>query len=245
MLRSANGLVGYKINAKDGNIGKVEAFYFDFIKWVIRYLIVDVSDWLPAKHVLISPASFSGHPDWHSRIFHVGVSKEVVKGAPAIDLYKPMTLHDEFELIKYHNWPIYWEKHPQDYFPKIIMPTETKSVMSYDDIEGSHLRSTNEIAGYHMQSSDGEIGYIEDFMIDEQAWAIRYTVINAHSWLPGHKFLIAPQWFKSVNWHESKIHTDIPKEELRNGPKYAHGIPLNREFEETLHQYYGRSRYWP
>ena len=32
----------------------------------------------------------------------------------------------------------------------------------------SHLRSTHKVAGYHIQATDGEIGHIEDFIIDDE-----------------------------------------------------------------------------
>jgi len=50
-----------------------------------------------------------------------------------------------------------------------------------------HLRSTDEVSGYHIQAADGEIGHVEDFVIDDETWAIRYMVVATRNWWPGKK----------------------------------------------------------
>ena len=55
MLSKAKTLKGYKLESLDGEIGKVEEFYFDDRHWAIRYLIADTGDWLTSRQVLISP----------------------------------------------------------------------------------------------------------------------------------------------------------------------------------------------
>ncbi|MGI9070785.1 MAG: hypothetical protein ACR2JB_05505, partial [Bryobacteraceae bacterium] len=46
MLRQAKDLNGYKLGARDGEIGKVREFYFDDQSWAVRYLVADTGDWL-------------------------------------------------------------------------------------------------------------------------------------------------------------------------------------------------------
>ena len=41
MLIKAKTLKGYKLEGRDGEIGKVEEFYFDDQYWTIRYLVAD------------------------------------------------------------------------------------------------------------------------------------------------------------------------------------------------------------
>ncbi len=56
MQRSINSLAGFTIGATDGDIGKVEEFYFDDTTWTVRYMIVKTGGWLTGREVLISPA---------------------------------------------------------------------------------------------------------------------------------------------------------------------------------------------
>lgn len=67
-----------------------------------------------------------------------------------------------------------------------------------------HLRSTHDVSGHHIQAADGEIGHAEDFIIDEETWAIHYLIIDAQNWWPGEKVLVSPQWIERVSWSESK-----------------------------------------
>ena len=55
MLRTVNHLQGFTLRAIDGEIGKVDQFYCDDETWAIRYLVVNTSNWLPGRLVLISP----------------------------------------------------------------------------------------------------------------------------------------------------------------------------------------------
>ena len=58
MKRSVSHLVGGTVRAKDGDLGRVEEFYFDDHKWIIRYMVVDTRRWLQGRQVLISTAAF-------------------------------------------------------------------------------------------------------------------------------------------------------------------------------------------
>ena len=55
MQNSIKDLKGNTIVAPDGDIGKVDDFYFDDKSWTIRYLVADTGNWLLDRKVLISP----------------------------------------------------------------------------------------------------------------------------------------------------------------------------------------------
>ena len=74
--------------------------------------------------------------------------------------------------------------------------------------------------GYHVQATNGEIGHVEDFLVDGTAWAIVHVVIDTRNWLPGKKVLIAPQQFKKISWTERKVHMDLPREAIKNSPRF-------------------------
>jgi PRC-barrel domain len=55
MLRSMKDLMGFTIGATDGDIGRVDAWYFDDATFTVRHLVVDTGGWLGGRKVLISP----------------------------------------------------------------------------------------------------------------------------------------------------------------------------------------------
>ena len=54
-LRKLGELTGYTLQARDGDIGKLEQIYFDDHYWSVRYFIVHTGSWLLGKDVLIAP----------------------------------------------------------------------------------------------------------------------------------------------------------------------------------------------
>ena len=111
-------------------------------------------------------------------------------------------------------------------------------------VPDSHLRSTNEVTGYHIEAADGEIGHVEDFIVDDETWAIRYLEVDTRNWWPGKKVLVSPQWIDNVSWPDSKVYVHLSRETIKNGPEYIESMPISREFEKRLYGHYGRPPYW-
>ena len=108
----------------------------------------------------------------------------------------------------------------------------------------AHLRSTREVGHYRIESTDGLIGHIEDFVIDDETWTIRYLIVNLGTLLEGKKVLLAPSWTQRVNWPEGKIYVDLTKLAIQMSPEYSEAALLTREHETGLHQHFNRQGYW-
>ena len=108
-----------------------------------------------------------------------------------------------------------------------------------------HLRSAREVAGYHIQASDGSIGHVEDFIVDDATWDLCYLVVDTGNWLPGRKVLISPQWVvEPISWIESTVNVVLTREQVKESPVFDPTAPVNREYETRLYDYYGRPTYW-
>jgi len=107
-----------------------------------------------------------------------------------------------------------------------------------------HLRSSHEVSGYHIEAADGDIGHVDDFVIDDETWAIRYLVIDTANWWPGKKVLVSPQWIERVSWRESKVFVNLPRETIKQSPEYTEESLLTRDYETRLHRHYNRQGYW-
>ena len=241
MLRSLKDLQRYRIHAVDGDIGAAYEFYFDDMQWGIRYLVVDTGAWFTGQRVLISPMAIV-HADWAGLTLTLDLTKERIRRAPKVDEYKPFSRQEELNYVKYYGWPTYWSAAIPTTTPKlgtrqaITSPDEPK--------EAPHLHRTRPVFSYAIHARDGDIGEVEDFIVDDDAWMIRNMVVSTRHWLPGKKVLIAPQWIADVNESESKIHVDLTREKVRNSPEFNSTEPVNREYEVRLYDYYGRPKYW-
>ena len=107
-----------------------------------------------------------------------------------------------------------------------------------------NLRSTHNVSGYAVQAIDGEIGHVEDFIIDDDTWKIRYLIIDTQNWWQGKKILISPQWINHISWDESKVFITLLSEAIKHSPEYTEMSAVNRDYETRLHQNYNRKGYW-
>ena len=242
MLRSAKELKGYTIQALDGEIGKANEFYFDDMNWVIRYLVVDTGTWLPGKKVLISPVSLD-RPDWNSSVFPVRLIKDQVKNSPGIEENKPVSRQHEEKLVIYYGWPAYWMAAPLPGAQPAQKTMKTQTAVSNKKSDSS-LRSTEEVIGYQIKASDGEIGHVEDFIVEDRNWTIQYMVVDTRNWMPGKKVLVSPHWINRVSWADARVFLILDRESIKESPEYDPSLPINRQYEERLYDFYGRPKYW-
>lgn len=245
MLYSANQLKGYKLNSLDGDIGKAKEFYFDDKHWTVRYLVADSGNWLFGRTVLLSPYSLVSVKLGLEEI-EVALSKKQIEGSPALESDKPVSLQYEESYYGYYGWPQYWAG-PNSWGP---YPYATRDSEKWKEFGNGgkkwdrHLRSTREVEGYHVQATDGSIGHISDFIIDDETWAIRYLVVNTHNWLPGRKTIVSPLWTTRVSWVEKKVYFDLTKATIEQSPELTKDALITRDYESRLAGFYNRNGYW-
>lgn len=245
MLRKAKTLKGYKLDSLDGELGKVKEFYFDDQHWAVRYLIADTGKWLLERQVLISPYALARVTE-SDRLIAVNLTKKQIEDSPTLDSDRPVSRQFEETYYGYYGWPVYWQgmnmwgSYP--YIPRDPMPMRPSgpSEQSWDP----HLRSTHDVDGHHLQATDGEMGHVEDFVIDDETWAIRYLIIDTQNWWPGKKILIAPKWIDRISWDESKVFVNMTRALVKASPEYTEASMLSRDYEAKLHQHYSRDGYW-
>jgi hypothetical protein len=81
--------------------------------------------------------------------------------------------------------------------------------------------------------------------VDQDSWTIRYLVIDTRNWLPASKkVLVAPDWVDLVDWKRSKVLMDLTSSQIKNSPEFDPTLPVNRSYEATLYDFYGRPYYW-
>jgi sporulation protein YlmC with PRC-barrel domain len=254
MIRSVKDLHGYAIQATDGEIGEVYEFYFDDETWTVRYLVVETGTWLSGRRVMIAPAVL-GEPDTEEERLPVSLTREQIKNSPQIDIEQPISIQKERELNEYYGWPSYWAgTNPWDYNPALQGSFEVTQLVMEEEQEKTpeptepllnhHLRSSRQVIGYHIQASDGPLGHVQDFLVDDETWAIRYVVVDTRNWWPGKVVLVAPQWIRQVDWEREKVHVDLNRDSIKSGPEFDNLTTINRDYENKLYDHYKRRKYW-
>ncbi len=245
MLYRAKILSGYKLDSLDGEMGRVEEFYFDDKHWVVRYLVADAGRWLTGRHVLLSPYALGAVSGEKHRVT-VDLTKKQIQDSPALDRDKPVSRQFEESYYGYYGWPMYWGgPYMWGSYPYIARDRKDwKNRAKAENNWDPHLRSTSDVTGHKIEASDGAIGHVEDFIIDDETWAIRYLIVDTRNWWPGKRVLIAPQWIERVSWMESKVFVHLSREAIKQAPEFTEDSVLTREYEDALHRHYNRRGYW-
>lgn len=251
MLHSVKEMEGFTIRAIDGEIGKLHEFYFDDHTWIIRYIIVDTGSWLAEKLVLISPDSFKSI-NWEKEIFELNLDKQQIEDSPPIDKDKSVSRQKESELIGYYGWPMYWTgiggptigAFPPANAAISKTEAEIQEMRKKEGKDDPNLRSTRTVISYGIHASDGHIGHVEDFLIDDGTWNIHYLIVDTKNLLPGKKVIIALDWIEKIVWAESDVYLQLTKEEIKNSPEYDPAQTVDRNYENEIHDYYGKKKYW-
>ena len=246
MLSKAKTLEKYKLIGKDGKIGRVEDFYFDDRHWVIRYLVVETGNWLTGRQVLLSPYSLEAINKEEENIT-VSLSEKQIEDSPPLESAKPVSRQFEKDYFSYYGYPTYWQG-------EFLWGTSPFLIREFEKQEDEkrekekswdpHLRSTDNVTGHHIQAKDGVIGHVEDFIIDDETWAIRYLIIDTKNWWGGKKVLISPNWIDRISWEELKVYVNLTKESIKNSPEYSDDLFVSRDYEDKLHEHYKRKGYW-
>jgi sporulation protein YlmC with PRC-barrel domain len=254
MLRKVSDLFDYSIQATDGEIGNVHDLYFDGDEWTVRYITVDLGFWIFGRRVLIAPESLHA-PSWDDKVLPVSLTKQQVEESPDIDLSQSVTREHETRLRGYYGWPAYWGMPgmyggagfgvapvPVPVEPASTVPDEVTEAMR--DSERSHIHSARDVTGYSIEATDGSIGHVEDFFIDDTNWKVVYLLIDTASWMPGKQVIVSPLWVERVDWADSKVYVKVTKAQVENSPEYDPHAPIARDYEGRLHRHYGYEERW-
>jgi len=245
MLVRANELSGYKLEALDGAIGHVKDFYFEDDSWTVRYLVAETGGWLSDRGVLLSPYALNGIKQNEKEI-PVYLTKKQIEGSPSLKTDRPVSAQWEARYYPYYNWQGYWSG--PLVWGNASFPAETKAgwqeVQRRSGTEDPHLRSTKSVTGYSIEATDGSIGHVTDFVIDDATWGVRYLIASTGNWWPSKKILISVGWIKRIGWEDSSVHVDLTREAIKLAPPFEESDLVTREYEQLLYKHYNLDGYW-
>ena len=99
---------------------------------------------------------------------------EQVKNSPSIDTEKPVSRQQELELYSYYPWGAYWS----GFYSGEEQLSGFNHAIKKQRQGDSYLRNTSQIIDYVLKATDGKIGGIKDFLIDDSNWEINFIVVD-------------------------------------------------------------------
>ena len=166
----------------------------------IRYVVLDVGNWLKRRPVLIATTALA-QPDWTKKTFHVALTKGQVRSSPDVDTEKPVSRQQEIAVKEYFGWLSYWDG-PFDLFASSTAPGREYPVRTKED---SHLRSVWDLRSYEVRAPNGEVGRLEGFILDDASWHLGYLEVKTGDWLYRRAVLVPTRWVKSISWAHRRV----------------------------------------
>lgn len=259
MLYSMNALTKAKIKSVDSAFGDIRDLYFDDVSWTLRYFVVDVGTWLEGRHVLISPESLTEYRG-DENAFACTLTRQQIHDSPLFDSQKTVSRQQEESLSKHYGWTPYWVT-PMAAFPlpglytypvvgsssdrwnqeSEMAPTVAKEVAARQDLDReqeTHLRSFQEIKSYDLQATDGDIGELDDLLLDATGWRVTHIIVDTRKWWPGGQVVIDRALVTDISWGDTKIVVAMSREEVKKAPPFDSDQTITESFMQQLSQYY-------
>jgi hypothetical protein len=227
-------------------------------------VVAETGSWLgSSRKVLISPMA-TGPANAGQRVLPTLLKRQQVKDSPHIDTDKPVSRQHESEFLRHYDYPYYWvgsglwgdglvpnqmisdyETHPMEAKERALRDA------AYGKIERSrhakddpHLRSCNAVIGYQIEATDGEIGHLQDMLVDDETWALRYLVVKTSNWWLGQQVVIAPSWIEAVSWEGQSVVAKLTRDAIKTSPLYDPSSLFNRTHESDVYAHHKRAGYW-
>tara|TARA_R110002074_G_scaffold244100_2_gene415851 strand:+ start:4685 stop:5515 length:831 start_codon:yes stop_codon:yes gene_type:complete len=257
MLRHRSEIKGYAIHASDGLVGTISDFLFDDHTWMVRWMVVDTGQWLSDRKVLL-PLSAISHVNHIAHQFNVKLTQQQIEDCPATDTDLPVSRQNETNIYDHYAWSPYWIDGSYMSQPAgigmavagispISGPSEelVHRALEIDELQRAKsdpaLRSADEVTGYNIHASDGEIGHVDDFLVDDENWSIHHLVINTSNWWLGHKVLISPLSVRKIKWADRTVCLDVNRQTIKDSPPYDPSAEISVR-ENHIHRYDGDHR---
>ncbi len=232
MLFRSKELKGRMVAGVDEEVGKIADVFFDDERWTGRYIVVEKGGWFNSRQVLVFPSSLASEQPT-GFVLKTTLTHKQIMDSPPIDTEQPVSRQYETDHAAYYGYPIYWvgsglwETGGMPFSPEMAMPPRPPDPGSREQAarqrenQDSHLRSCDEIMGYHIQAKGGEIGRLDEYLIDPGSWQIQRIVIDTRNWLPGKHVQVDPAKISDVDWPERKVDVDMTREQIKALPEGA------------------------
>lgn len=248
MLLRISSLRGLPIQARDGNIGSISDVLFEDDTWRVRWLVVDTGSWLMGRKVLL-PVSHTKAPGAGTESIAVDLTREQVESSPGSGVDLPVSRQMETLLYEAYRWAPYWSPPGMPFVSAAAYPVlpaapitaggapalgataaAQGSMPMLDENEergDPHLRSADEVIGYYIRARDGNIGHVEDMLVEGCDWSVGYFIVDTKNWWPGKMVLVHTKWIEAVSWEERLVHLSRSRDEVKTAPEYDPDRPID------------------
>ena len=173
-----------------------------------------------------------------------------VKDSPGSNTDRPVSRQIEANIYNYYGWRPYWGTDMlmggygygtgfgggvAGALPIVELRQRVEDIADAQASDNDpHLRSVEAVTGYHIHAADGEIGHLDDFIVEDSDWCIRNLVVNTTNWWVGNMVLIAPSSIQAIDGTDRLVNLKIDRDKVKESPAYDASTTLDRAIVETF-----------
>jgi hypothetical protein len=87
------------------------------------------------------------------------------------------------------------------------------------DVADERLDSVKTTSGYHIRARNGEIGHVDDFLIGQDSWRIRYLLVDTSNWIGGRSVIVSSDAVERVDKEDNQIYVAADRDAIKNAPE--------------------------
>ena len=87
------------------------------------------------------------------------------------------------------------------------------------DVGNARLDSVKTTSGYHIRARNGEIGHVDDFLIGQDSWRIRYLLVDTSNWIGGRSVIVSSEAVERVDKTDNQIYVAADRDAIKNAPE--------------------------
>ena len=106
------------------------------------------------------------------------------------------------------------------------------------------LRTVKRLHRCKVHALDGEIGTVEQVYFDDEAWGIRYLVVETGTWLNERRVLLSPYAVLPSPAASDRVQVRLTRQQVRDSPNIDTHKPVSRQHELDYLRYYNYPTYW-
>jgi hypothetical protein len=232
MIRSYKRMQETRIRALDGEIGILKDVYFDDSSWQIQYFVIELGTWFSGKDVLVPPGVVS---PFDGVSLKVELTKAELRSCPHADEAIPVSLQERYRARSFFNL-VCTAGSLMNGGPLIVPP------ISFDANDASvidpHLRSCRNVSRYELVARDGDVGAIQDLLIDDSFWLIRFVVAIVNGVRDRQAKLFGPQIIEDIEWSLSVVKIGANRNQALLKPSFDANKHLDTSYEFLVKEVY-------
>lgn len=242
MLRSAQSMIGYRVRAGKTEIGRLGDLLFDTGSWLERYWVINSSGYLETRDEVFVPIGLTDWVDHALREITLSTPVGLIEKSPNLRDTAPGSKWPQPRYSEHYHWPFFWTGAGTLGTATVRPPSEPIPAEKANASQLS-LYSSVEAFRYRLRAREKRAGHVEDFLLDDQTWSIRYVVVTARRWWPTRAAAITTHWINGISWKSRVVSVDLPAAVIRKAPRFDRVRGITPEFEESLIRHYAGSRY--